>query len=83
MSIKEAIDTNWKANARTRIKGCDVVAVICGKHTNEATGVSAEVSIAQEEGIPYFFYMEEQMKFAKNQGLLKHQIKYIIGHGII
>ena len=54
MSIKEAIDTNWKANARTRIKGCDVVAVICGKHTNEATGVSAEVSIAQEEGIPYF-----------------------------
>ena len=54
MSIKEAIDTNWKANARTRIKGCDVVAVICGKHTDEATGVSAEVAIAQEEGISYF-----------------------------
>ncbi len=54
MSIKEAIDYNWKDKARTRIKGCDVVAVICGKHTDEATGVSAEISIAQEEGIPYF-----------------------------
>lgn len=54
MSIKEAIDNNWKAKARTRIKGCDVVAVICGKYTDVATGVSAEISIAQEEGIPYF-----------------------------
>ncbi len=54
MSIKEAIDNNWKDKARTRIKGCDVVAVICGKYTDKATGVSAEISIAQEEGIPYF-----------------------------
>ena len=29
MSIKEAIDEDWKKNARTRIKGCDVVIVIC------------------------------------------------------
>lgn len=54
MSIKEAIDNDWKAKARTRIKACDVVAVICGKYTDEATGVSAEISIAQEEEIPYF-----------------------------
>ena len=54
MSIKEAIDNNWKAKARSRIKGCAVVAVICGKYTDVATGVSAEISIAQEEGIPYF-----------------------------
>lgn len=54
MSIKEAIDSNWKAKARTRIKGCDVVVVICGKNTNTATGVSAELKIAQEEGISYF-----------------------------
>jgi hypothetical protein len=31
-----------------------VVAVICGKHTDTATGVAAEVTIAQEEKIPYF-----------------------------
>lgn len=53
-SIKEAIDTNWKAKARTRIKGCDVVIVICGQYTYSATGVSAEVTIAQEESVPYF-----------------------------
>lgn len=53
-SIKEAITEDWKKKARTRIKGVDVVAVICGEHTNTATGVSAEVTIAQEEEVPYF-----------------------------
>ena len=54
MSIKEAISSNWKDKARRRIKSCDVVIVICGKHTASATGVSAELRIAQEEKIPYF-----------------------------
>lgn len=54
MSIKETISKDWKDNARCRIKGCDVVVVICGKHTNSANGVSAELKIAQEEEIPYF-----------------------------
>lgn len=54
MSIKETIAKDWKANARRRIKGCDVVVVICGKNTDSATGVSAELKIAQEEGVPYF-----------------------------
>jgi hypothetical protein len=53
-SIKEEIDENWKTKARTRIKSVDVVIVICGKNTNTATGVSAEVSIAQAENVPYF-----------------------------
>jgi hypothetical protein len=54
MSIKEIIDSNWKAKARTRIKGCDVVIVICGERTNTATGVTAELKIAQEEKVTYF-----------------------------
>lgn len=54
MSIKETISEDWKKNARTRIKGCDVVAVICGEHTDTAVGVSAELKIAQEEGVDYF-----------------------------
>lgn len=53
-SIKEHIDDNWKGKARTRIRAVDVVAVICGEHTNTAAGVSAEVKIAQEEAKPYF-----------------------------
>ena len=55
MSIKQAIDGNWKYYARQRIKQCDVVIVICGKYTNTARGVSAELTITKEEGIPYFF----------------------------
>ena len=54
MSIKEAIDSNWKYYARQRIRNCDVVIVICGRYTDTAKGVTAELSITQEEGIPYF-----------------------------
>lgn len=54
MSIKEPISTNWKENARRRIKGCNVVIVICGTHTDTASGVSAELKLAQEEGVDYF-----------------------------
>jgi len=54
MSIKEAIDDDWKKKARTRIKGCDVVVVICGEYTDSAAGVSAELKIAQEEDVNYF-----------------------------
>lgn len=54
MSIKEPISYNWKENARRRIRSCDVVVVLCGEHTDTTSGVTAELTIAQEEGIPYF-----------------------------
>ena len=54
MSITEAVDSNWKQFARDRIRKCDVVIVICGKHTHDAKGVAAEVTITQEENKPYF-----------------------------
>jgi hypothetical protein len=53
-SIKESISGDWKAKARTRIKSVDLVVVICGEHTANAAGVSAELEIAQEEGTSYF-----------------------------
>lgn len=53
-SIKEHIDDNWKDKARTRIRSVDPVAVIRGEHTDSATGVSAELKIAQKENKPYF-----------------------------
>jgi len=53
-SIKEALSGDWKAKARTRIKGCDVVIVICGEYTDRASGVSAELTIAKEERVSYF-----------------------------
>ena len=54
MSIKEAIDENWKKYARKRIKSCDCVIVLCDKTTDTAKGVTAELTIAQEENVPYF-----------------------------
>lgn len=55
MSIKEAIADDWAENARRRIKGCDVVIILCGTHTDRARGVSTELNIARDENIPYFF----------------------------
>jgi len=68
MSIKEA-SANWKTNARTRIKGCDVVVVLCGEHTDTAIGVSTEIQIAQDEGISYFLlkgYADKSCKWPKS-----------------
>lgn len=52
-SIKvEAND--WKDKARTAIRRSDQVIVICGLHTDTATGVNGEIWIAREESTPYF-----------------------------
>ncbi len=53
-SIKEPLTGNWKEKAKARIRAVDVVTVICGKNTHTATGVSAEITISQEEKVPYF-----------------------------
>lgn len=53
-SIKEEISGDWKEKARERIKAVDVVAVICGEHTDTAVGVSAELTISQQESKSYF-----------------------------
>jgi hypothetical protein len=52
-SIKEA-STDWKDQARKRIRRADQVIVICGRHTDTATGVNVEVRTAREEHKPYF-----------------------------
>jgi len=52
-SIKvESVD--WKEKARVRIKRSDQVIVICGNHSDTATGVNVEMNIAKEEKKPYF-----------------------------
>jgi len=64
-SIKEAISEDWKKKARTKIKGCAVVTVICGEHTDTASGVSAELKIAQEEDVDYFLLKGRSDKTCK------------------
>ena len=53
-SVKEAITGDWKKEVRSRITSVSQLVVICGEHTASATGVSAEIKIAQEESVPYF-----------------------------
>lgn len=53
-SVKEPMSGDWKARVRTRIKAVDQMIVICGTKTHTARGVSVELKIAQDEGIPYF-----------------------------
>jgi hypothetical protein len=53
-SVKEAFPGDWKEKVRERISRVDQVIVLCGEHTHTATGVSVELTIAQEEGKPYF-----------------------------
>lgn len=52
-SFEEA-SADWKEEARARIIRVDQVVVLCGKHTDSATGVNAEIGIAREEKKPYF-----------------------------
>lgn len=53
-SVKEHIDDDWKSKVKTRMKSVDVVCILCGKHMSTATGVNAEIKIAQEIGKDYF-----------------------------
>lgn len=52
-SIKVA-SPGWEKEARRRIRASDTVAAICGEYTHVASGVAAEIGIAQEETISYF-----------------------------
>lgn len=53
-SVKAHLTGDWIEKVRSRIRSVDIVAVICGEHTDTAVGVSAEVTVAQEENKPYF-----------------------------
>ena len=53
-SVKDHLTGDWKEKVRRRMDNIDVVIVLCGEHTHTASGVSDEVTIAQEEGKDYF-----------------------------
>ena len=59
---KKHITGNWKEKVRSKIRRVDQIAVICGEKTHTAIGVSAEIQLAQEEGIPYFLLKGRSQK---------------------
>ena len=54
VSVKEALPGDWKTKVRPKIRNAEQVVVICGEYTHTASGVSAEIEIAQELDKPYF-----------------------------
>jgi hypothetical protein len=53
-SVKDHLTGDWKEKVRRRMDNVDQVIVLCGQKTHTATGVAAELQIAQDKGKPYF-----------------------------
>lgn len=53
-SLQESVDEKWREEVRKRIRNSDLVIVMCGEHTDQASGVTAELTITREEDKPYF-----------------------------
>ena len=53
-SVKKHLTGDWQEKVRSRMDNIDLVIVLCGEYTHTASGVEAELTIAQEEGKPYF-----------------------------
>jgi len=53
-SVRDHLTGDWKEKVRRRMDNVDVVVVLCGEQTHKATGVAAELAIAQEKGKPYY-----------------------------
>ena len=64
-SVKAPMSGDWKEQVRSRIRSVDRVVVLCGEHMDTATGVSAEVRIAREEGKPVYFIKGRKDKNCK------------------
>ncbi|PIR17269.1 MAG: hypothetical protein COV46_04500 [Deltaproteobacteria bacterium CG11_big_fil_rev_8_21_14_0_20_49_13] len=53
-SVKEHLTGDWKVKVKGRIQRANLVIVICGQHTHNASGVAAELQITKDAGKPYF-----------------------------
>ncbi len=74
-SIKEELTGDWKEKVRARIRKVEIVAVICGEHTDTANGVSTEVKISQEENKPYFLLAGKRNRTLKKPKYAKNSDK--------
>ena len=61
-SIKYHLTGDWKEKVSRRMDNIDVVVVLCGENTHKASGVAAELTIAQEKGMSYFLLAAYQDK---------------------
>jgi len=74
-SVKEELTGDWREKVRSRIKQVNQAIVICGEHTDSASGVSVELSMAQEEDKPYFLLHGRKDKTCKKPNSAKNSDK--------
>jgi hypothetical protein len=74
-SVKEPLTGNWKEKVRRRMDNIDVVVVLCGEYTHAASGVAAEVTIAQEKSTPYFLLAAYSDKYCSKPTTAKQEDK--------
>lgn len=53
-SVPYHLTGDWKEKVRRRMNNVDIVIVLCGLSTHRASGVAAELEIAQEKKKEYF-----------------------------
>lgn len=53
-SVKEHLTGDWEEKVKNRMRNCDQICVLVGKHGSTAAGVNAEIKIAQKISKPYF-----------------------------
>ncbi len=64
-SLRAPLTEKWREEARYRIRRADLTIVICGRHTDTAKGVAAELAITREERKPYFLLKGRPHKTCK------------------
>lgn len=71
-SLKKPVDEKWRAEVRDIIRRTDLTIFLCGEHTRDAAGVSAEMTIVREEKRPYFLLRGRRKRACqKPRGALK------------
>ncbi len=75
-SVKEHITGDWKEKVKRRLKNCNQAIILCGEHTHKATGISEELKIMQEIGLPYFLLSGRRDKSSKPSAALYNDSMY-------
>ena len=81
-AVKQPMTGDWKAKVRTRIRAVVQMIVMCGEFTQTASGVSAELAIAQEDKSLTSFYMEGMAGHVGNLRPQEQRTRSTIGLGL-
>ena len=80
-SVKEPLTGDWKEKVERRMDNVDLVIVLCGEYTNKASGVAAELAIAQEKNKEYFLLKAYRTRLVRSPHQQSHRTRSTNGRG--